>query len=240
MKLKQFTSLSNSVKFFSTTHKISQALAIGGLAIGAATAMSAAPAQAVVLNTGELSFSDGTGNFSSQVSPTPGNSFSVNFNPASLAFVTNATGSFSPFFPVIPNQETIAPSTGTFNFVGVNLPNTFDYSLAAPLTFAFTKGVNLTVGSGSIFRGLTNNANGTDFSLLTKVGSVFSNAGDIAPINTLDFSFGDTSLSGSGTYRISASSLGAQVPEPFTIIGTIVGGTAAFRMRKKLIASVNK
>jgi hypothetical protein len=26
------------------------------------------------------------------------------------------------------------------------------------------------------------------------------------------------------------------VPEPFTIIGTIIGGTAAFRMRKKLKA----
>ena len=26
------------------------------------------------------------------------------------------------------------------------------------------------------------------------------------------------------------------VPEPFTIIGTIIGGTAAFRMRKKLRA----
>ncbi|MCY7337684.1 MAG: PEP-CTERM sorting domain-containing protein [Chamaesiphon sp.] len=28
------------------------------------------------------------------------------------------------------------------------------------------------------------------------------------------------------------------VPEPFTIIGTIIGGTAAFRMRKKLSNSV--
>jgi hypothetical protein len=31
----------------------------------------------------------------------------------------------------------------------------------------------------------------------------------------------------------------ASVPEPFTIIGTLVGGTAAFRMRKKLKASAD-
>jgi hypothetical protein len=32
----------------------------------------------------------------------------------------------------------------------------------------------------------------------------------------------------------------ASVPEPFTIIGTIVGGTAAFRLRKKLAKSTEK
>lgn len=30
-----------------------------------------------------------------------------------------------------------------------------------------------------------------------------------------------------------------EVPEPFTIIGTLVGGTAAFRMRKKLKANAS-
>jgi hypothetical protein len=30
-----------------------------------------------------------------------------------------------------------------------------------------------------------------------------------------------------------------QVPEPFTIIGTLIGGTAAFRMRKKLKSTTN-
>jgi hypothetical protein len=36
---------------------------------------------------------------------------------------------------------------------------------------------------------------------------------------------------------IGGSAGAAPVPEPFTIIGTIVGGTAAFRMRKKLKAA---
>jgi hypothetical protein len=45
-----------------------------------------------------------------------------------------------------------------------------------------------------------------------------------------------TTIDGPGNVSASAST---SVPEPFTIIGTLVGGTAAMRMRKKL-KSVNK
>ncbi len=56
-------------------------------------------------------------------------------------------------------------------------------------------------------------------------------------INTLDFvinnSFGPTGLRTelSGTANLGSST---SVPEPFTVIGTLIGGTAALRMRKKL------
>ena len=36
---------------------------------------------------------------------------------------------------------------------------------------------------------------------------------------------------------VSTASTALPVPEPFTVIGTLIGGTAAFRMRKKLKAS---
>jgi hypothetical protein len=42
-----------------------------------------------------------------------------------------------------------------------------------------------------------------------------------------------SSLGGFGT-AIPGIPTGTAVPEPFTIIGTLVGGTAALRMRKKL------
>jgi hypothetical protein len=37
-----------------------------------------------------------------------------------------------------------------------------------------------------------------------------------------------------GSYNATAVASTTSVPEPFTVIGTLVGGTAAFRMRKKL------
>jgi hypothetical protein len=52
------------------------------------------------------------------------------------------------------------------------------------------------------------------------------------------FSFSDLPGTGGGDYNILVSP--TAVPEPFTIIGTIVGGTAALRLRKKLTAGVNK
>ena len=55
MKIKQFASLPSI-----ETLKI---VAISSLAVGVAAAIPAAPAQAVVLNTGELVFQDGTSNY---------------------------------------------------------------------------------------------------------------------------------------------------------------------------------
>ena len=44
----------------------------------------------------------------------------------------------------------------------------------------------------------------------------------------------DAVHTGNGSVTISSFSAPTSVPEPFTIIGTLVGGTAAIRMRKKL------
>lgn len=218
-------------------------LTLSSLAIGVATAISAAPASAVSLTNSSLAFSDGTSNFFEQVNPVAGNQFSVNFNPGGVAFVSagGRSGAVVPFFPAVGSTTyTLAPSTGNFTFAGVNAANTFDYALNGPLSFNFTNGVNLNVGSGTVFRGALNNiTRGVDFSVINSVGSTLVNAGDITPVTSLAFSFGDIPDGPQGIgggYTISV----ATVPEPFTVIGTLIGGTAAFRMRKKLTSSVEK
>ncbi|WP_310482155.1 PEP-CTERM sorting domain-containing protein [Chamaesiphon sp. VAR_48_metabat_403] len=226
MKISQFVN-SSSIK----TLKIA---AISSLAIGVAASLPAAPAQAVALNTGELVFQDGTSNFFEDVTPIAGDTFAVTFNPGSLAFVTGASGSFSGSFPVTPLAYTIASSPATFTFAGINAANTFDYRLTSGnLPFTFTNGTNLTVANNSLFRGSFNaNTRGVDFGVINSTGSFFSNSDGLVPTNALAFSFGDIPAGTGGSYGIAAS-----VPEPFTIIGTIIGGTAAFRMKKKLSSS---
>jgi hypothetical protein len=49
-------------------------------------------------------------------------------------------------------------------------------------------------------------------------------------IGTPDYGLDSAVFLKNGSFRASAPS----VPEPFTVIGTLIGGTAAFRMRKKL------
>jgi hypothetical protein len=228
MRISQFASLQkieNSLKI----------LAASTLAVGVAAIIPAAPAGAVTLTSGELTFTGGTTNLSSLVKPVAPASFSVDFNqPSALPTVLASTGSFASFFPQ-PKPALVGAtitSPNTFTLVS-STPTSFLYSLNNPLSFNFGT-VSLNVASGSTFTGAYSNTGGVDFNLLSSVGSTFVTTSDsiATPINTLNFSFGDTGLSGIGTYRISASP--TAVPEPFTIIGTIVGGTAAFRMRKKL------
>lgn len=58
----------------------------------------------------------------------------------------------------------------------------------------------------------------------------------IAAGTTLEFRVNDilSGLNNAGSYTVSGSLESTAVPEPFTVIGTIIGGTAAFRLRKKL------
>ncbi|PSB55450.1 PEP-CTERM sorting domain-containing protein [Chamaesiphon polymorphus] len=66
------------------------------------------------------------------------------------------------------------------------------------------------------------------------------------PISSISFrGLGDSNSFGGGTTRLDNFRFGTvnaaattAVPEPFTVIGTLVGGTAALRMRKKLKSAV--
>jgi hypothetical protein len=234
MKIKQFTNLA-SFKASSRINNVTKAIAISSLAMGVAAMTPTAPSYAVVLTGGELTFTGGTTNLSSLVNPMAPASFAVDFNqPAPLPTVLASTGDLAAFFP--QSKPALVSATATpssFSLLSVT-PSSFLYQLDNTLAFNFGN-ISLNVGQNSTFRGAYNNIGGVDFNLLDGgVGSSFITASDSVstPIRTLGFSFGDTGLSGIGTYRISASP--TAVPEPFTVIGTLVGGVAALRMRKKL------
>lgn len=203
-------------------------VAICGLAIGATTAISAAPAGAVALNTGGVSITNGTSDFYAAGTPA---SYSVTFNPSGSAFSSGVSGSYVPFFPD-PGSLPVASSIGTFNRVGA----TENYSLASALNFAFGNGTTIAIDAGNIFT-RNNSISGVDFSGPSSTGRVINGADNIA-LPTVALTFQDTFNSGGGSYALTVSP--TAVPEPFTIIGTLVGGTAALRMRKKLIGAISK
>lgn len=227
MKTKQYKALPNSLKFSTNTKGIAQLLAIGTIATGTLAVMSAAPASAAIIQTGKLGFTDGTDAFASTFSL--GTSFSVNFDPApATARINVATGDFAPLFTV-GQVYPVATATGSFDFVGGNT-----YRLANDLPFNFTgQGLNVIVSAGSLFNVTTNNEfEGVTLASSGAAGSIVNADGSVAA-RQLAFSFNDIpESSGGGNYGFLVSP--TAVPEPFTIIGTLVGGTAALRMRKKL------
>ncbi len=235
-------------------------LTICGFAIGAA-AISAAPAGAVLITGGNLAFNDGA-QLGSGAITTAGGNFSVNFSSGGNAIVTDASGGFSPLVPGVVNPttsvaRTIAPSVGNFSYTSV-VPaatgGTFTATLLNALNYNFGSTIgSVNLGIGSTFTGfyiaptpaIPSLASGHSF-LNFNTGNVSFLSGtsttggaQTTPLLLTSFNFDvDNATGGSsnGSYSIVASA----VPEPFTIIGTLVGGTAALRMRKKLIASVSK
>jgi hypothetical protein len=208
----------------STAQNIAKLLAIGTLATGAVAAFSAAPAGAVALNTGNLTISDGTSDFYASGNP---NSYTVTFNPFNAAFSTGVTGSFANFFSNA-GAPTITPSTGVFNRVGL----TDTYSLASPLNFNFQNGVRIAFDTATFLRTF-NNANGVGFINQTATARVI-NGNDSVNLQVATFNFSDGNSVGGGGYNFTVAPVA--VPEPFTIIGTMLGGAAALRMRKRLKA----
>jgi hypothetical protein len=261
MQLKQFTSLSNPVKFFSATHKISQVLAIGGLAIGAA-AIAAAPAGAVVITNGQLAFNDGALLESGSIT-TAGGNFTVNFNRGGNAIVTNADGGFGALIPGVVNPAPskgvpIAASTGVnFSYTAIN-PAATGGSFTATLLSALSYDFGTTIGSVNISPGATFTglylapgaggvATGRSFFNFTSgtttflSGTATTGGAQLSQLALTSFNFDvDNAVTGNASPNGAYSLVANAVPEPFTIIGTIVGGTAALRMRKKLLNAVNK
>jgi hypothetical protein len=110
-----------------------------------------------------------------------------------------------------------------------------------PFTFN-TGGINLTAGQQYVaFLSVSNFFNGTtDSSFVGYVGSDTYAGGELffqfngnnfGALSTNSwYSFGNAELA--FTANLSGST--QSVPEPFTIVGTLIGGTAALRMKKKL------
>jgi hypothetical protein len=253
MKVKQLTNASNSIeasfKFTTLTH----ILALSSLAVGLGAVVYTAPAQAILLPNSDLSFGNANiTSFFGDVNPGPFDTISVTFvtptDVGSSGGILANTSFFPTIFPATtPGMYAVGPvPTATFNYVAGG-PTGFIYSLASDLVFNFTPNgstsgttpttaVSLTIAGGTQFTG-SSNPTAAQLSTITPTGSFFQNGSDKTFLNALSFSLNDTLSGGKGTFGITASTISApttQVPEPFTIVGTILGGTAAMRMRKKL------
>jgi hypothetical protein len=132
------------------------------------------------------------------------------FYPGSTALFSNTSNS---------NIRLTQVGGGAFNLSSIDLTNALGDNVPVTVSFTGTRADSSTVAQSfttdNVVRTLET-FNFTNFTNLVRVdwaqGSVFHQFDNI---------------------NVSAAATTA-VPEPFTIIGTLVGGTAAFRMRKKL------
>ena len=242
MKIKQLANLPNI--------KALNIVAVSSLTMGIAASISVAPVGAVTLSPGQqLSFQGDTTDFYPLAST--GANFSVNFFGDGTAKTAGApTGTqLAGIFPPGSSATLTNAPIGNFSYVsgsGTNLV----YQLTNNLTFNFGNiagttiltNTSYTVAQGSLFSSTFNDGNqGVQFSTNSD-GAFFTNNGTNTPALTSLFQFGDIPLvvagNFAGTYQIIGSpNSPTAVPEPFTVIGTLVGGAAAFRMRKKLSSS---
>ena len=252
MKTKQLTNLP-SFKAPLSINSITKAIAISGLAIGAAAMLPAAPAGAVSFNgsnnqPSRLTFGTNNSDFGQNVTGLVGNSFNVTFNTTPSGAlpnqVSNVQGAFSPTFvpgTTLTNNSPVA----TFLYQSGNL-NSSLYQLTNDLLFQFSNNVSYTFRAGSLFQGSNPaNDNVISFQLAPNATqtSFFTSGSDITNANTVAFTFSDTGAGSGGNYFITASPSTTPltaVPEPFTVIGSLVGGAAALRMRKKLASAAKK
>ncbi|PSB58413.1 hypothetical protein [Chamaesiphon polymorphus] len=242
MKFNLITKASNAFDFASRRKTFTQLLSASTLAVGAISTISAVPARAISLAGGQVVWTGEVDNFVQLINPTPGDTIDTIFNNISMgaAMVSSATGPFTTtgLFDQSPSGGGVYPidpsSVTTFTYVSGDSSN-YTYELASDLDFAFANTVTLTVVAGTKFSGNINPA-GTAASLFTNdgTGSFYTQGGVRTDVTALSFTLNDIGGGVTAGYSILASTTTTAVPEPFTIVGTLVGGTVAMRMRKKL------
>ena len=224
------------MNIFMKTNNLAKLVAIG---TGVAAIFSAVPASAATFNGGQLSFTGSTSDFYTQLNSTAvGGNFTIDFNTPS-----NSTSIFSNDLTV-PSGTNTASSLTPFSFQSISSPSgTFTrnsastFTLSNTLSFAFGSGTTVNIASGNPFslNTLTSGAVNFGFTNGNGIGTIL-NGTDGITAKVLSFTVGDGATTGGGNYGIVAGPVDpTAVPEPFTVIGTLVGGAAALRMRKKLV-----
>ncbi len=245
-------------------------LTTGSLAIGFVTAISAVSASAVTIAPGSrLAFNDGLLNTSGTIDTTTlGNTFQGTFTGNGSGTVSAASGTFASLLAGVGPTSTstgakfITSNPVVFKQVGFSATifRGIDYVPTTALTFDFGSAGTLTVPADTRFLVTSATSAGTgsrsSFNIYTtpSFGGTFTNDGKITNLDITSFSFDvdnfdntnitNPSLPGfnpspNGSFSLVAT-VPTAVPEPFTIIGTMLGGTAAMRMRKKLAAAAQK
>jgi hypothetical protein len=153
--------------------------------------------------------------------------------------VNTATGDLPEGYTV--NAAGITTQPGRIFGSPVSTGNTTASLVLSEFNFGALLIGNSTLGFNQLFtanavNGLGSSNPSSNLSLANiSLNSIFGTgltSGTILEFRTADVNNGDNA----GAFSVSGSINGATtaVPEPFTIIGTLIGGTAAVRMRKKL------
>ena len=132
----------------------------------------------------------------------------------------------------------VAKGTGTSGLNSYQIGNSGASSLTATenINDYLFSGRSINVGETSVNGDvLLNFTNTNSVTLQFETSTLQANTTANQTFSGID---GDLSQTVTGTF--SSAVTAKKLPEPFTIIGTIIGGTAAFRMRKKLKAASSK
>jgi hypothetical protein len=236
-------------------------LAIGAatvISVAPASATTIAPGSQLAFNDGFLNTSgtiDPT---------TFGDKFQGTFTGNGSGTVSTASGTFASLLAGLGPTSTptgakfVTSNPVVFQQVGLSATVVgIDYLPTTALTFNFGSAGTLTLPANTRFLVSPAASSGTgvprsNFNIYTtpSFSGTFTNGGDTTILNFTSFSFDADNIDNTNTtnplapgYNLSPNGsfsfvatvpAATAVPEPFTIIGTILGGTVAMRMRKKL------
>jgi len=227
------------MKKFTNVSLLSTFFAIGGVATALVTAT---PAQAQAQNlVGNLSWSNGTSDFFSDVDFVNHPDFTVNFspNPDNVTLINSASGVFVPPFTAVPpaapyTENLTTQAVGTFKYFETLSENRHVYKSTNPISFNFTNGVNVTWGEGTQVVGQYDDpASSVQFQLLgpSTTPTITNNGVPLLGAATDVLEFGDSVDPAPGSYN---GVVDATIPEPTTILGSLVAlGMGAKLKRKK-------
>ncbi|AFY96642.1 PEP-CTERM sorting domain-containing protein [Chamaesiphon minutus] len=172
------------------------------------------------------------------VAPAQAANFAFTENPDNTLSIT--ADFFESGFSVNGNLLQQGGTPGTLTLPGSNNPVSFsgtwlNFNQSTPLsrTIYFTDGNTSQISD--IFSYTVSNAN--NFGTISGTFQSASNLGFLPNgVSQSDVFQAGTSVPFSSDFLTAsvATTAPTSVPEPFTIIGTLIGGTAAFRMKKKL------
>jgi hypothetical protein len=265
MKIRQFTNLPGFATSLKIVAASSLAMGVvAGISAAPASAVVIAPGSVLALNDGVLNtlgtLTPGLTGSTFQATFAGNGGGPVSTASGTFASIFAAIGPTAT--PTGLKYFTANPVS--FQQVGASatIPGGIDYAPTAPLVFTFPTGptatgatlATLTLPSGTrfLYSGAPAAGSGvarSSFNIYTtpSFGGVFTTGGNSTNLNFTSFSFdvdnldntNPLNISPNGSFSFVATVPGSTaVPEPFTIIGTLVGGTAALRMRKKLASSV--
>ncbi len=165
---------------------------------------------------------------------------------SATANTTFWNGNFAPGAAVYWNKGSANGSTGlTLSFatpvyaVGAQLNSLFYHGSGTVGVTPFRGTITAFYGNGSTASSRTVDLNGTTSALANNSATFYGFTSDAADITRVVFNTTDITNNDGYNFAINRVSLRTTssvqaVPEPFSIVGTLIGGAAALKLRKRL------